>query len=238
MNLPKKSALLFSLLGVAAGAAGAAAWQSHAQVAGTATSTGGPASIGTRQFAPPAAAGNVTAISGNTITITDKRTGASYAIDASSATIEKFSAPSTPGAKPTPQNISVSDIKVGDNLIVQGVLTGSSIKAANILDGKLTLGGRWRGKSMMAGRGTSGKVTAINGSTAAIMANNGETYTVNLGSATISKLTQINSGEIQVGDTLHVQGNASGSTITAQHVLDGVLPRPGNPTSNFTGPNQ
>ncbi len=70
----------------------------------------------------PVVAGNVTAISGNTITITNA-SNATYTIDATSAKVEKANAVS-----------AVSNIAVGDMLVVQGTVNGTSITASTIMD--------------------------------------------------------------------------------------------------------
>lgn len=60
-----------------------------------------------------------------------------YKVDASKAILNKFT-PTVAGSKPTPALILISDIKVGDTLIVQGVLDGSDISATIITDGSLS----------------------------------------------------------------------------------------------------
>jgi hypothetical protein len=73
----------------------------------------------------PGMGGTVTAVNGSTITITGKD-GKTYTVDASSATAQKL------------QTISVSDIRVGDEIGVMGTLSGTSITAKNIMDGMPT----------------------------------------------------------------------------------------------------
>jgi hypothetical protein len=70
----------------------------------------------------PVVGGSVTAISGSTVSITNS-SNVSFTIDASNATVAKGNAAST-----------VSDIAVGDTLIVQGAVNGSSITASSIID--------------------------------------------------------------------------------------------------------
>ncbi len=70
----------------------------------------------------PVVGGTVSAISGSSVTITNK-SNVTYTIDASSAVVAKNNATS-----------SVSEIAVGDNLIVQGAVNGNSITASSILD--------------------------------------------------------------------------------------------------------
>jgi riboflavin synthase alpha subunit len=70
----------------------------------------------------PGVMGQVSAINGNTLTVTGKN-GTTYTVDASGATVSKTS------------TVSVGDIKVGDTIGVMGSVTGNSVTAKNILDG-------------------------------------------------------------------------------------------------------
>lgn len=70
----------------------------------------------------PIVGGTVSSISGSSITITNK-SNATYTVDASSAVVAKNNATS-----------SVSEIAVGDNLIIQGAVNGNSITASSIID--------------------------------------------------------------------------------------------------------
>ena len=71
--------------------------------------------------------GQVTAVSGTTITVTGKD-GKTYTIDAGSATINKMI------------TISASDVKVGDTLGVEGTLSGTNVTAQHIMDGIPAMG--------------------------------------------------------------------------------------------------
>lgn len=70
----------------------------------------------------PIIGGTVSAISGTTITITNK-SNVSYTIDASSATITKGNVSS-----------SVSNVVVGDNILAQGTINGTSVTATTVTD--------------------------------------------------------------------------------------------------------
>ena len=70
----------------------------------------------------PIIGGTVSAISGTSITITNK-SNTSYTIDASSATVTKGSSTS-----------AVSNIAVGDSILVQGTINGTSVTATTITD--------------------------------------------------------------------------------------------------------
>ena len=86
----------------------------------------------------PSVGGTVSAVSGNTITLTgkDKTT---YTVNTVNAKIMKNT--DVVGQKPTaPTTITVSDIKVGDTLVVNGTKNGTNITATNIFDGKAMKG--------------------------------------------------------------------------------------------------
>lgn len=71
----------------------------------------------------PIVGGNVVTVNGTTLTITNK-SDITYTVDAASSTVEKMG-----GAK-----IPLSTIVVGDRVIVQGAVNGTSVTASSILD--------------------------------------------------------------------------------------------------------
>ena len=77
----------------------------------------------------PIVAGNITTINGSSITINNK-SDASYTVDISSAKII-----GSRGATTT-----ASSLSVGDDVIVQGVINGSSITASSVIDQKGRMG--------------------------------------------------------------------------------------------------
>jgi len=237
MNISKKVAVLFGVVGLAAGTLGAIALQTHAaDVSSTATTT--QTSSGFRHGTPPAAAGSVTAVSGNTITVKDKRTGTSFTVDATGATIQKFTRPAsgtTPTAKPTPTTISVSGILVGDNVTVQGTVSGTNITATKIMDGMMMGRGGFGRKGP---HGAMGTVSAVNGNTITLTGKNGTAYTIDASSAKVKKVSDSSVSNIAVGDTLEVSGSTSGSTITATNIVDGLMNfgKPGQPSTATSPP--
>lgn len=71
--------------------------------------------------------GNITAISGSTITMSEESDegGASYTVDASKATFLKDGAPAT-----------IADLKVGDKVFIKGTVTGTTVAATEVSLGR------------------------------------------------------------------------------------------------------
>ncbi len=99
----------------------------------------------------PSAIGTVSAINGNIITLTGRnfaaKSNTTYTVDASSATITKLTVPPTKGSKPASTAITISQIKVGDTLIVHGTVSGTNIQATTIRDRQIPANAN--GKNMM-----------------------------------------------------------------------------------------
>jgi hypothetical protein len=88
--------------------------------------TTGSATAGLNSNGQPIIGGTVTAVSGDTVTITGKD-NQTYTIDATNATVTKAGASS-----------SVSSIAVGDQVLAQGTINGNSVTAVNVVDGTST----------------------------------------------------------------------------------------------------
>lgn len=176
----------------------------------------------------PGVFGTVTAISGNTITVQSKafaRTGTTtttpavtYTVNAAGATVTKAGAAS-----------SISSIAVGDTVMVQGTVSGTSVTATKINDGVVP-----GGMMGQRGNGVFGTVTAISGDTITVQSKGFEksdsstgtttTYTVNASGATVTKANVASSvSAIAIGDTVMVQGTVSGTSVTATKISDGVM---------------
>jgi hypothetical protein len=187
---------------------------------------------GAQHGTPPAAFGKVTAVNGDDITITaqgkNSTTGTTYTVDATNATITKRTAPTTQGAKPTSTTITVSQVAVGDMLSVQGTVSGTTITATSINDGQGGFGGGRGGMMGGRGQGVMGTVTAVNGSTLTVTGKDGTTYTVDASNANLTKMETITVSDVQVGDTVGVQGTVSGDSVTAKSVMDGIPTPPQN----------
>jgi hypothetical protein len=71
----------------------------------------------------PVIGGNVASVSGNTVTITNKG-GVTYTVDVTSAKISKHGVTSA----------TVSDVVVGDSVVVQGTFNGTAVTASIVVD--------------------------------------------------------------------------------------------------------
>jgi hypothetical protein len=77
------------------------------------------------------------------------------------------------------------------------------------------------------GPGVMGTVTAVSGNTVTLTGRDGKTYTVDAGSAAITKDQTVSVTDIQVGDTLVADGTVSGASVAASSIHDGKLPMGG-----------
>ena len=171
----------------------------------------------------PGVGGTVTAVSGNTITVTGMD-GKTYTVDASGATITKD------------MTVGVADIKVGDTIGAQGTVNGTNVTATNIHDGKMPMmGGKGFG-GHGRGHGIHGTVASISGNTLTVTATNPQdnttsTYTVDASSAKVlkgdgtSRPTDSTLSAVAVGDEVMVAGEVSGTNITAKMLIDGPMPK-------------
>lgn len=189
----------------------------------------------------PAAFGTVSAVNGTTLTITETNpkdsTTTTYTVDASNAKVMKFAAPvagttSTPGTRPTPATISVSDIAVGDTVSIQGTVSGTNVTATSIMDGVMM------GHGGMMQKGTAGNmanfpqgngqpivggtVSAISGNSITITNSSGTAYTIDATAAKIMTKGNATStiSSVAVGDSVLVQGAVNGQSVTASSVMD------------------
>ena len=192
---------------------------------------------GAHQGTPPAAAGLVTAVNGDIITMTDTKSGTTYTVDATNATLTKRTKPTTApvagAARPTPTTITVSQVAVGDMVSVQGTVSGTNIVATKVQDGIIGRGGFGGAKGR--GPGVMGTVTAVNGSTVRVTGKDGKTYTIDASNSTVGKFETINVSGISVGDTVGVQGTVNGTSLTAKNIMDGMPTPPARTASATTG---
>jgi hypothetical protein len=175
----------------------------------------------------PNVSGTVTSVSGNTITITSKmkrggKTNATYTVDATNATITKNGA-----------NSSVSNIAVGDAVMIQGTVNGSSITATTIRDNTSSEQKNHRGAaSIIQGNGQpviGGNVTAINGPTITVTNKSSVIYIVDATNAAIEKGNATSSiAAIAIGDNVVIQGAVNGTSVVASSVIDQGMGSLGN----------
>jgi hypothetical protein len=191
----------------------------------------------------PGVFGTVTAVSGNTLTVTSKMfkmgprgagdnasattTATVYTVDATNAKIYKDNATST-----------ISGIAVNDMVIVEGAVSGTNVAATVIRDGMMFRGGMPPGeKGFMHSTSTvsstfpitgngqpvvAGSVTAITSSTITITNASNVTYTIDgVGAKIVRGDTVLALSNIVIGDNVVVQGAVNGNTVTASSIIVG-----------------
>jgi len=207
------------------------------------------ASDSSRKTDRPVIIGTVSTISGTTLTVAskmkikDREETASttkittYTINAANATVTKNNATST-----------LSAIAVGDTVMIQGVVSGTTVTATTIRDGIAKLGkmsedknNDSRGKSLnlvIQGNGqpvVGGSVTAISGTTLTIKNTSNVTYTIDALNAVIVKGNATSTlSNVAVGDSVIVQGAINGTSITATTVIDQGVPKIPNNSASST----
>ncbi len=178
----------------------------------------------------PGVFGTIGSISGSSLTVTSKMgpggtADSAYTVDATNATVTKNGASS-----------SVSNLAVGDTVMVQGTINGTSVTATAIRDG--AMGGQRPPMPAIQGNGEpviGGNVTAVNGPTLTVTNRSNITYTVDASSAAVTKGNATSSlSSVSVGDSVIMQGTVNGTSVTASSVIDqgnGTVP----PNSTSTG---
>lgn len=186
--------------------------------------------------------GTITAKNGTTLTITADQNhgGGTFTIDATKATITKDGASAT-----------IDSFTIGDTVWATGTESGTTMTATTISNKPAQMQGfdrrngdkGDRGRMMSnehgmrggmmtpgpggpggRGGGVMGTVTAINGTTITITGQDGKTHTINAGGATVQRMVQGTLSDVAVGHMIGVHGTASGTTITAQQIMDGITP--------------
>jgi hypothetical protein len=189
--------------------------------------------------------GKVTEVDDDTITITGKKgfggkeetASTTYTIDASNAKVSNMT--NSANNKTTVSSNSVSDIAIGDRIIVEGKVSGTTITATSIIIGVQingnNTGDQHNGKNASSSpRGDfknfnySGEITAIDDETISLSTknsgkdNNSDTtsYSVDTSNAKITSgqgdsQETLSVSDLSVGDTIGVTGTASDNTITA-----------------------
>lgn len=173
--------------------------------------------------------GTITSINGTTLTITSKMnepnngTGVTYTVDAANAKITKNG-----------ETISISNLSVGDTLIIKGTVNGSNITATTIND---NLEQEYnKSNPMIEGNGNpiiGGNITAINGTTLTVTNKSNVAYTIDASNAKVEKGGVITSlSNVAVGDTVIAQGTINGTLVTASSMID--QSKPASTSTNAT----
>jgi hypothetical protein len=155
--------------------------------------------------------GVVASINGTTLTVTGKvpqngGTATTYTVDATNATVTKNGKAS-----------AVSNIAVGDTLMVQGTVSGTSVTAKTIRDGVAQPAIQGNGEPVVAG-----SVTAISGNSITITNKSNITYIVDTTNAkfVVAGVTGPTISNVAVGDNLVIQGTVNGTSVIASSVID------------------
>lgn len=172
--------------------------------------------------------GTVASINGTSLTVTSKArpnasgttaTATTYTVDASSATVNKNGAAS-----------SVASIAVGDTVMIQGTVSGTSVTAKTINDGMPQPAITGNGQPVVAG-----KVTSVSGTTLTITNNSNVTYTIDASGAKVTQgQNTIATSNINNGYTVVVQGTVNGTSVVAASVIDQTRPA-GTTTGSAAG---
>ena len=147
-------------------------------------------------------------------------TATTYTVDTtSSTTVTKAGAAS-----------SVSAIAVGDTVMVRGALSGSTVAATAVRDGRAGFKGMPGQRPAtttpaITGNGEpviGGSVSAISGSSITITNQGSTAYTIDASSAKITKhgVTDATLSNVVVGDRVVAQGTVNGTSMTASSVVD------------------
>ncbi len=155
----------------------------------------------------PGVLGTVTAIGTTTLTVQAGKEGTLYTVNTVDATIKM----------PGKGDSSFSDISVGDTILVQGDISGTTIDATMIVNAKTPKGTRIQ-KNLS---GIAGTVTVVSGTTLTVKGKNDITYTVDADSARVRHDGDEDStlSDITVGDTVIVQGTVDKTSVDASVII-------------------
>lgn len=172
--------------------------------------------------------GTVSAVNGSTITVSSK----SMVKDSSTIPVTTTYTVNTTSSTVVDKNTAtsaVSAITVGDTVMIEGTVTGTTVTATKIHDGIMAKGvvKKMDNKdeiSVLEGNGQpiiGGTVTAVSGNTVTITNKSNVAYTVDVTNAKITKSgTVAAASNIAVGDELIAQGTINGNSVAAVNVVD------------------
>lgn len=161
----------------------------------------------------PAVVGTVTAKTDTTLTIKAGNSGTIYVVDASNAKVRRGN-----------DDISFSSISVNDAVVIQGAISGNTIVATSIVTAKAGTVTKPMPNDMS---GIIGTITATSDTSITIVGKNGTTYTVMTADASIWKDKNSKGGmdDLDVGDSVIIQGKVNGTSVTATNVVEVNLPQ-------------
>ena len=196
----------------------------------------------------PVVVGTVSSISGNTIVVTRKNFGrgatststdsTQVSVDATNAKIMKSGTTGT-----------IASIVVGDTVVVQGTMSGTSVVATTINDGVMRGGPGKMDKAKTGNKSNSklpditgngqpvvaGTISTITGTTLNITNKSNVSYTVDATNAKITKGPDTATiSNLAVGDNVIVQGTVNGNAVVASSVIDQTRPSNGATSSATT----
>jgi len=165
--------------------------------------------------------GTISAISGSTFTVQSICTGAAANIVGyvGSANSVVVSTNSNTLIRKNGKTASFSDLALGQNVIVNGVMTSNSTALAENVYVNV-LNALSRAINITTKNGIGGTVESISGNTIKVTGFNNTEYTVDAGSATITKsdkaMAQVS--DIKAGDMIGVTGVVNGTSVTAERI--------------------
>lgn len=165
----------------------------------------------------PIVVGKVSVINGKILTVISQQetnnTATTFTVDATNAKLLRGNT-----------TIKLSDITVGDNVVVQGTLTGTNVVATLIRDGKVGNGnGSDNNQALLQIQGNgqpiiAGTISAINGSVLTVT-NTNAVYSVDAANAKIVQgKNTISLSGVKTGDSVVVQGTVNGTSATASTI--------------------
>ena len=167
-----------------------------------------------KNFARRILEGTVTSVGTNGSLTVEKTNGTQATVQTSSSTtVKKDGKPAV-----------MADVTAGTMIAAKGtwdsassVFTASKIAIVK----KLHPIRNWMA-NLFAQHVVNGSITAISGSTLTVQSENGTSYTVNTSSAKFlaKSQTAASLSEVKVGDKVHIFGNISGTSVTAEIVHD------------------
>lgn len=183
--------------------------------------------------------GTVASVSGNTLTVTAKgwskdktsTTSTTYTVDATNAKVTKNGTAST-----------VASIAVGDTVMIQGTVNGTTVAATTVRDGVMPKPNESdKGQSpIIQGNGQpviAGTINAINGNILTVGNPSKVTYTVDATNATVTKNNATSTlSSVVVGDNVVIQGAVNGTNVTASSIIDHAAKPTSTSASGTTKP--